>query len=175
VLSLRITPEREKYLKFVPYRAFPNPIVVFARRDSNLVFHRWEDLGGRPGGVSAGDTFGGGFDEYWKDHLTVQVADTLVENFKKLESGRIDWFVTSRWVGLAYLKAHPPKVPIDVVGAPISNEGIHFGFSARSPWVSLIPLIDQRLEALDRQGALDRLLTQYVEASLGNGARFPGE
>ena len=85
LVSLRITPERSKYLKFTSHRAFPNPIVVFARKDRQFPYKSWKDLKSLKGGVALGDTFGGGFDEYWKNEIHVEVAPSM--NFLKLEAG----------------------------------------------------------------------------------------
>jgi len=176
LLSVRITPERSEYLRFTAHRAFPNPIVVFARRESRLSLRSWEGLQGHPGGVSAGDFFGGGFDQYWHDHLQVEIADTMVENFRKLEAGRIDWFVTGRYLGQAYLSVHPLDREIVVLEPPVSTGDIHFAFSAKSPWVKLIPSIDARLEELDRQGVLDYLIRKYQFGSkAAQPGHFPGE
>jgi ABC-type amino acid transport substrate-binding protein len=40
---------------------------VFVRRDHAFPFRTWQDLKGKHGGVSLGDTFGGGFDAYWHE------------------------------------------------------------------------------------------------------------
>lgn len=176
LLSLRITPERSTYLDFTTHRAFPNPIVIFTRADTGLTLETWENLKGHLGGVSAGDTFGGGFDEYWRANLRVEEAPTVIENFKKLDAGRIDWFVTGLYLGQAYLATHPTTNPIRVLSPPISNGDIHLGFSKASPWKDLLPEVSRRLEELDREGTLVRLLqenlTEVLKAPVGS---FPGE
>ncbi|QEM68548.1 transporter substrate-binding domain-containing protein [Geobacter sp. FeAm09] len=60
MVSLRITPERSAYLKFTTHRAFPNPIVVFVRKDRPFHYASRADLKAYRGGISFGDTFGGG-------------------------------------------------------------------------------------------------------------------
>lgn len=163
VLSLRITPEREKYLVFTKHYAFPNPIAVFVRRDRVFPYAGREDLRGRRGGVALGDYFGNGFDEYWPKELSVEMAPTMVENFRKLDAGRIDYFVTSLFLGRAYLARNPPEHEIIPLDPPISTMGIHFGFSRRSPFAALVDEVDSRLEELDRQGELQRLLERHLE------------
>jgi len=163
VLSLRITPEREKYLVFTRHHAFPNPIVVFVRRDRSFPFAGREDLKGRRGGIALGDTFGNGFDEYWPRELTIETAPTMVENFRKLDAGRIDYFVTSSYLGRAYLARNRPEHEIVPLDPPISTLGIHFGFSRRSPYAGLVEQVDARLEELAREGALQRLLERHLE------------
>jgi len=163
VLSLRITPEREKYLVFTRHPAFPNPIVVFVRRDRSFPYAGREDLKGRRGGIALGDTFGNGFDEYWPKELTIETAPTMVENFRKLDAGRIDYFVTSSYLGRAYLARNRPEHEIVPLDPPISTLGIHFGFSRRSPYAGLVGQIDARLEELGRGGELQRLLERHLE------------
>jgi polar amino acid transport system substrate-binding protein len=67
ILSVRDTPEWRRFLEFMSNQAFPNPIAVFVRRDHAFPFRTWQDLKGKHGGVSLGDTFGGGFDAYWHE------------------------------------------------------------------------------------------------------------
>jgi polar amino acid transport system substrate-binding protein len=163
VLSLRITPEREKFLVFTSHRAFPNPIVVFVRRDRPFPYAGRQDLKGRRGGVALGDTFGNGFDEYWRAELTVETAPTMVENFRKLDAGRIDYFVTSLYLGRAYLSRNPTEHEIIPLQPAISNMDIHFGFSRRSPFAGLVGQVSTRLEELDRQGLLEQVLERHLE------------
>lgn len=171
LVSLRVTPERSEYLEFTTHRAFPNPIVVFARVGSGIHVDSWSDLKGHRGGVSNGDTFGAGFDAYWPSQLTVEVADTMVENFRKLDAGRIDWFVTSLWAGQAYLALHPPQNPIIPLEPAISNSDIYWGFSKRSPWLHLIPTVSQRLAELDRQGVPEALLRKSLNALIATTSK----
>lgn len=169
--SLRKTPEREAFLEFTTHRAFPNPIVVFVRRDRAFSLGSWSDLKGRKGGVSRGDTFGGGFDAYWPKELEVEVAASMENNFAKLSQGRIDWFVTSRRVGDAHLEIHPELAPIIALDPPVSDQDIHFAFSRRSPHRKRLQALSRRLQALDHDGTaaalLDRAMRRY---QTGQGA-----
>lgn len=175
LLSLRITPERSGYLRFTTHRAFANPIVVFARKDALLTLKSWDDLKGHLGGVSLGDTFGGGFDEYWPAELEVETADSMVENFRKLNAGRIDWFVSGKYLGQAYLATHALK-DVEVLDPPISTGDIHFGFSKASPWASLEPEISRRLAELDKARVPEQILEKHLRrlVALPPGS-FPGE
>ncbi|WP_428561552.1 MAG: substrate-binding periplasmic protein [Solidesulfovibrio sp. DCME] len=158
LVSLRITPEREQYLDFTNHRAFPNPIVAFVRKDRAFPYHGWDDLRGRLGGVSLGDTFGGGFDEYLRANLRVEQAPSMEENFRKLAAGRIDYCVTSLYVGQAYLARHPLAQAIVALEPPISNQDIHFAMSKRSPCLALLDRISRALAQLDAQGVPEALL-----------------
>jgi polar amino acid transport system substrate-binding protein len=163
LVSLRITPERSEYLQFTTHRAFPNPIVLFVRKNRGFPYKAWADLKSRRGGVALGDTFGGGFDEYWRKELQIEEAATMVENFKKLDTGRIDYFITSYYLGQAYLSKYKPMHPIMALKPPISTLDIHFGFSRRSPCKGLIPYVSNRLKELDKEGIPEALLKKYLQ------------
>ncbi len=176
LLSLRITPERSAYLEFTTHRAFPNPIDVFVRSGSPNSLRSWSDLKPYIGGVSLGDTFGAGFDEYWRAELKVDEAPTMVENFRKLDAGRIDWFVSGLYLGKAYLATHRTRHKIVALDPPISTGSIYFGFSKLSRWSSLVPEVSRRLEELDRAGVPERLIQKYLErAKAAPSDGIPGE
>lgn len=160
--SLRITPERSQYLRFTSHRAFPNPIVAFVREDRRFPYEKWDDLKDKTGGVSLGDTFGGGFDAYMRAQLHVEEAPSMEENFRKLDSGRIDYFVTSLYAGQAYQATHRRAHPVVALSPPISEQDIHFGVSLRSPCLPLLERLSARLEELDAQGVPEQLLRKYL-------------
>lgn len=162
IVSLRITPERNEFLRFAEHRAFPNPIAVFVRKDRAFSFKTWADLKGRRGGISLGDTFGNGFDEYLRQELTFDEAQTMESNFAKLEAGRIDWFVTSRYAGAAYAASQRLRVGFTSLHPSISEQDIHMGFSRVSPCAGLAEAMSRRLEELDRQGVLEKILRRHL-------------
>lgn len=162
LLSLRITPERLKFLNFTVHRAFPNPIVIFTRKDNPITFKTWDDLKKYRGGMSLGDTFGGGFDEYLKRELTIETAADMAVNFKKLELGRIDYFVSGYYLGIAYLKSNNMANIISLSPA-ISNQDIYFGFSKKYTAQYVIDYIDKKLEELDKKGVPEKLLKKYID------------
>lgn len=174
LLSLRITPERQQYLEFTRHQAFPNPIVVFARTDHLFRFETWEDLKPLTGGVSQGDTFGGGFDQYMQQALKIENAPTLEENFQKLLTGRIDYFVSGYYLGMTYILAHDLEGKIAVVGDPVSSEGIHFAMSRKSQCKKYLEVINARLDVLGRTGVPERLLEQAMREYVATHRREQG-
>jgi polar amino acid transport system substrate-binding protein len=167
VLSLRKTPERSAFLTFTDGQSFPNPIVVFVRADRSFPYQQWADLKGRRGLISLGDKFGGGFDEYWPKDLVIQESGTMDENFKRLKEGQIDYFITSQFAGQAHLNSPQGRAgrPITYLAPPISDEGVYFGFSKKSPCISLLTQFDRRLSALKKQHELGAILNKYLNES----------
>lgn len=162
LVSLRITPERSAFLAFTTHRAFPNPIVVFVPRERCFRFNTWADLKSKLGGISMGDTFGGGFDQYLRKELHFEEAQGMEQNFQKLAAGRIDYFVTSKYVGEAYAATHAQKHNFVALSPPISEQDIYFGFSKASPCAGLLEQMSQRLKELDRKGVPEKLLKRYL-------------
>ncbi|HEY9104688.1 substrate-binding periplasmic protein [Chitinimonas sp.] len=169
LLALRITPERERYLSFTRSRAFHNPIAVFVPAGSPLKTADWNALASYRGAVSSGDFFGNGFDAFLRTRLQVEVAPSVVENFKKLRAGRVDYFVTGEQMGLAYLRntEGPQMGNVTVLKPYISDGDIHFGFSRRSPCLSLLPEMDARMAQADQKGTSARLLEEAMAQFIG--------
>jgi polar amino acid transport system substrate-binding protein len=168
VLSLRKTPERAAFLAFTAVPSFPNPIVVFVRTDGAFPYRTWADLKGKRGAISLGDKFGGGFDEYWPKELAIQESGTMEDNFRRLEKGHVDYFITSQFAGAAFLKARRGGPQINFLTPPISDEGVYLGFSRKSPCANLLAQFDQKLSALEKKDELRRLLNRYLNES-GSG------
>ena len=162
LVNLRITPERSEWLQFSQQPTFYNPIVVFMRRERAIPFKSWDELKPLRGGVTIGDAFGNGFDEYLKAQLSVEAIPNMSGNFHKLESDRIDYFVSGYYMGLAWLAQAGFGERIVALQPPISQNYIHLAFSRLSPHRHLLPGIDRRLAALNADGTLDRLLKEQL-------------
>ena len=162
LLCIRITPERSAYLDFTSVPVFRNPIVVFVRKDRPVRFDSWADLKGYLGGVSVGDKFGGGFDEYLKKELKYEEAPSMIENFRKLADGRIDYFVSGYFMGMSWIRTDPAGRNIMALTPPISDEGIYIGVSKKSPRRAVLGVLDEALKSLDERGVPDKLLEEYL-------------
>jgi polar amino acid transport system substrate-binding protein len=68
--------------------------------------------------------------------LKTESAKTMVENFKKLDANRIDWFVSSNYMGLAWLAQTKTANKIVALKPAVSSNFIHTSFSKKSPQLS---------------------------------------
>ena len=165
LVNLRITPERSEWLQFSKNPTFPNPIAVFMRRDKAIPFESWNELKSLRGGVTIGDAFGNRFDYYLKTSLKIEAIPNPYSNFRKLDSGRIDYFVTGYYMGMTWL-ANAKKQDVIVPLKPfVSENPIHLGFSRRSPHVALLPEIDRKLARLAADGTLARILDEQIKSA----------
>jgi len=161
VLPLRINAERARYLRFSQNPAFENPIAIFVRKGQNIPYQGWHSLKPYRGGISLGDIFGDGFDQYLAANLTVENAQDMESNFRKLELGRIDYFITGRYVGIAYLKKRQLANIIVDLPEPVSVSKIHIGFGKHVP-DGVIKEIDKALKKMADNGAATALLKKWV-------------
>lgn len=163
LINIRITPEREKWLEFSKNPTFHNPISVFMRKDKAIPFKSWGELKPLRGGKTLGDAFGGGFDEYARENLKIEAIANMKGNFLKLNSGRIDYFVSGHYMGLAWLSSAGLVNRITVLSPPVSDSSIHLGFSKKSPHLAVLPQIDQELSRLEKSGALKIMLEKHMK------------
>lgn len=133
------------------------------QKDQVIPFATWDELKPLVGGVAFGDTYGNGFDEYLAENLTVESAPSMIENFKKLDTGRIDYFVSGYYMGMAMLESSKLSERIVALSPPISNNSIHLGFSKKSKYIYLLPEIDEKLAQLGSEGQLELILTKYLK------------
>lgn len=163
LVNLRITPERSEWLEFSKNPTFPNPIAVFMRKDKAIPLKFWNELKLLKGGTTIGDAFGNGFDEYLKTNLKIESIPNAYGNFRKLDTGRIDYFVTGYYMGMAWLSSAGMQERIVALKPFISDNPIHLGFSKRSPHVALLPEIDRKLAQLAADGTLNKILNDHLK------------
>lgn len=164
VVSLKPTPERERYLAFTQAPAFANPMAVFAAKDHPFGFTGPGDLVGKRGGRTAGDRFGDSFDRFAQQSLSLEDAETLGVNFQKLAAGRIDYVVTGLYTGRAQLLQSGLADRLGPLSPPINEGFVHHGFSRLSPCASLVDEMNARLAAARREGLDQRLLEEALKA-----------
>ena len=97
----------------------------------------------------------------------------MEDNFNKLDTGRIDYFVTSKYVGEAYSASHSSSHGVASLSPPISVQDIHFGFSRRSPCAALVEQMSLKLEELDREGIPERLLQKHLRRIQDRAIELP--
>ena len=162
VTSLKDTEERRDYLAFTSVPLFSNPIVVFAAKNRNFKYSDWQDLIGKKGGVTQGNKFGNGFDEFLKKRLTVEVEAKTYMNFKKLELGRIDYLITGYYNGLANLIATGDTGTIEVLKPTIAESDNFIALSKNSPCLKYLKSINQQLESMREDGKLKLILEKHI-------------
>lgn len=162
VTTLKITPEREVFLTYAPTPAFTNPVAVFTLRANNFPYQQWSDPIGKRGGITLGNKFGGGFDEYMTSKLNVESANRMDLNFAKLKAGRIDYFITGRYAGLAYLAQNDLEGEFVAQTTPVTETKNYVAFSKLSPCLKHLPSFEHQLAELVRSGKVRDILEENL-------------
>lgn len=163
IATLKITPEREQFLLFTRVAALSNPAAVFVERGHRFAYRGREDLVGLRGGVTRGNKFGQGFDEYLQSRLTVEEANTAEANFRKLASGRIDYLVTGYYTGMAELVRMGDESRFEALHPFVANTENFLALTRKGRCTGLLPALNARLAALRKDGTLDRLMRENIE------------
>jgi len=163
VASLRITTERQSFLKFTKKPAFSNPTAVFVRRDHPLKFSDWKDLKKYAGVFASGDSVGEEFDKFKLKELSFTTAKTMEEAFLMLENKRIDFFITGRYAGSYYLRKNKKDKLIHPLNPNINEDKIYIGFSKKSKCLHLFDKFDKQFSEISSSGKPDKILSKYID------------
>ena len=164
IATLKKTPEREIFLAFPTTPALPNPVAVFALQGHKFAYRRKEDLISLRGGITRGNRFGEGFDDFLSARLTVEEADSPENNFRKLEAERIDYYITGYYTGMAFLLKSDAERKFTALRPYLTDTPNYFGFSRRSKCAELLGAFDARLIQLKKSGAIDQIIKQNLQS-----------
>lgn len=152
----------KKYLYTKPY--FINEIRVYVKKGREFPFNHLDDLIGRRGIIPDGGSFGEEFDSFSKSHeldlYRVQHKEQLAG---LVLTGRGDYFVQAYLDGVAYLKHYGLQDDVVPLPYPLATTNVHFALSRQSPCKNLLPQINQSIEALKREGVLERIIAEHIK------------
>ncbi len=163
VATLKKTPEREQFLLYPSTPALSNPVAVFTSRERPIAFKSRADLVGLKGGITRGNVFGYGFDEFMRQNLSIEEAGNPEHNFSKLSLGRIDYFITGYYAGLAYLQQREDQDRFAANFPFLVDTPNYLTLTRRGQCANLLPAINERLLKLAKGGVLDELTRQNFE------------
>lgn len=162
------TSERASYAWFSdPYRTEVMELFM-PREDLNqYTFTAFEDM------IDAGFRLGVGRDHYYGEafaqamknpsfqRLTQEVT-TDIQNIKKLEIGRIDGFLSDRYVAAHLLRERGPTGWVQAHPMYVNSNGVHLMFSKQAVQPETVARFNAALEGLKESGEYDRILAAYL-------------
>ena len=160
VATLKKTPERESFLLFPTTPALANPVAVFAAKSHPIEFKNRTDLIGLKGGITRGNVFGDGFDEFMGQYLSVEEAPSPESNFNKLSVGRIDYYITGLYTGMAYLLKRGDENRFEVLPTHVVDTPNYLVLTRKGRCTDKLKAIDDRLAKLQEEGVLNELVRQ---------------
>jgi polar amino acid transport system substrate-binding protein len=162
VATLKKTPERETFLSYPKTAAFSNPVAVFVARKHSFTFRDRRDLVGLRGGITNGNLFGDGLDEYLREHLSFEEANSAERNFDKLGLARIDYFLTGYYAGMAYLSKRGEEDTFEALTPYVAATENYLALTRNGNCLDKLDAIDARLAVLKKSGVIDGLIRQSM-------------
>lgn len=162
ISSLKDTPQRREYLAFAATPLFSNPIAVFIPKERQFSYSNWHDLIGKKGGITLGNQFGGGFDEFLASNLKIEVAQKSYMNFKKAEMGQLDYVITGYYSGMIYLAQADLANNFVALKPFVSETDNLIAISKLSPCIKHLPRLNEELESMRKKGTLAAILNRHI-------------
>ena len=153
------TAERETYMDYsTPYTV--DPVSLFVKKGKDFVFTDKEDLIGKKGVVTIGDSYGQEFDDFLKEKLSVEKVATPDEAFALLIDGEADYFIYALYSGQNALAAKKLTGQIVILPNYVSVENFYLTISKKSPLVKYLPQVNSLLEKYKADGTIDRIIEE---------------
>lgn len=162
ISSLKDTPERHEFLSFTSVPLFTNPIALFVPRERKFPYTGWHDLIGKRGGVTQGNQFGNGFDDFLKKNLTIETQQKVHMSFTKLELGQLDYLITGYYSGLAYLASAGQQDKFVALRPFVTQTDNFIAFAKQSPCTIHLKELNRQLERMQKSGALKTILDKHT-------------
>ncbi|WP_420337817.1 substrate-binding periplasmic protein [Roseibium sp.] len=163
VMSLKQTEERDAYLTFTKYPAFPNPFTAFTLKDAGVDVRHWGDLSPLRGSKNAGDRYGQPLDDYVEKILKLPDNDAFEDNVNRLLMGRLDYILQGRYVGQAQFGVIGSSEPIVPLSNNLIEAYVHSGFVMSSPCAEHFDYVNARYLELIGDGTAERLLDENLQ------------
>jgi polar amino acid transport system substrate-binding protein len=160
LVGVYMTDERKPYMDFTAAYT-KDPVVIFVSKGRAFPFEKPEDLIGRKGVSTTGDSFGQAIDAFIASELDVKRSVTVKENFDRLISSEADYFIFAMYSGIFESKKLGIYDKVEYLKKYAAVENFYFGISKNSRLVPLIPKANKRIEKLVKDGTVDKLIKKY--------------
>ncbi len=162
LVGIYMTEERKKYFEYSnPFAK--DPVVIFVAKGKAFKYAKWDDLAGKKGTTTVGDSFGQAFDKFITEKLTVTRSAKVEENFAKLTGGQADYFIYAMYSGLFESERLGIADKVEFLPVNASVENFYIGISKKSPYVKYLPQINKKLDELIMNGTVDKLIDKYSD------------
>jgi len=164
MLMVSKTPERETFMAFSDV-VLSDPYYLYysSKRISSFEWGAWDDLKNLRIGVVSGFNYGNDFKAAVHAYrITLDGVTSDLQNIKKLVAGRFDFVILNKTNADALLWEYPEfKKDVKMSGKVLHEAQYRFGFSKKSPSLSLIPAINDTIMALKNDGTMKIILQKY--------------
>jgi len=154
------TTEREGYMLYsVPYTT--DPVAIYVAKGKSFPFDSWNVLIGKKGIAMVGDSYGQSFDDFAAANLALTRVTTTAQAYDLLASGKGDYFLNSLYAGDDFLKKNGTAAQFESLPKFVNEENFYITISKKSPYVTYLSLLNERVAKYTADGTVAALITQY--------------
>jgi len=155
VVGLYYTKERKEYTVYSIRYAEDN-ISLFFKAGKGFSYNQKEDLIGKKGIATVGDSYGQEMDDFIaKNNLNMTIVDTPEEAFDLLKEEKADYFIYSLLAGRKVIDEL--KLSGFEESGTVSSQFFYIGISKKSPYAKYMPLINSSLEKFIQSNGIVKL------------------
>lgn len=152
------TAERETYMYYSIAYAI-DPVALFTPQDQTFAFAKFDDLIGKKGVGTTGDSYGQEFDDYLAQGLLdFQRVATPAEAFNLLLQGQADYFVYALYSGKKYLRDNGLEEKLSSLPQYVASENFYLTISKKSSLANYRDQIDALLQKWLTDGTIANLI-----------------
>lgn len=152
------TAERETYMDYSNEYTI-DPISLFVKKGKSFKYDKWDDLVGKKGIATVGDSYGQEFDDFIKSKLNVTRVNTVDEAFAALENGTADYFIYAFYSGEKAISDKNLKDKVEILPKNVAEEKFYITISKKSDLAKYLPQINDLIEKYKSDGTIDLLIT----------------
>lgn len=154
VCAIYKTREREEYLYYsIPYTT--DPIALYIKKGKGFTYRQKEDLIGKSGVATVGDSYGQEFDDFIiQSNLSMVRVATPQQAFALLNEEKVDYFIYSAYAGRKVLSEE--NLSGFEEAAIVSDQLFYMGISKKSPYAKYMGEINASLEKLIAEGKIPK-------------------
>jgi len=155
------TSDREQWMDYsIPYAT--DPAAIFVKKGRAFPFEKWEDLIGKNGIATVGDSYGQEFDTFM-EKLSVTRVTTAKEAFAALEEERGEYFIFALRSGQKILSETEYAGKFEYLNKIVTEQNFYITISKQSRFTSYLPNINELIQEYRDTGIIDALIKKNME------------
>ena len=160
IIGIRKTVERALYLDFIEPAFTSTAHTIFFQKDKKNLIKSKANLVHFNGGVTLGMVLDDKFSLFMKDQLQIAQVATVEQNFLKLTTGRIDYFIAPLLPTINTVQTlYPEKLKeLAFLSKPISVTDEYIAISKKSQCNAIKKSLSQLLQNVKDNGTFDNWL-----------------
>jgi polar amino acid transport system substrate-binding protein len=164
IFGIYYNDERATYLDYVQPAFMFDPVAVFVAKGKEFPFAGQDDLVGKRGVTSQGESYGNEFDTFMKEKLDVARADGINSAFKDLLAGKADYLIAGYYPGLAEAAKEGIKDEVVALNQALLTSEMFVAFSKKSPCRSLADKFGQEITVMTTNDSFDKMRSEAQKA-----------